>query len=183
MQLERVLFIPNGNPPHKHKDLVDAASRYEMTRLAVIPYEKLTISDIEMTRGGVMYTVDTLKLLHRQYPDAELVCIIGEDTLFDLEHWVRPLEVFKLCSFVVCPRRRQNLTDDPYVQKLRNKGAVIRFLSMSPLDISASDIRRQIAQGTLNDALLPPEVCEYIRIMDCTAALRRQAARGRPMKS
>jgi len=165
MKLSRVLFIPNGNPPHKHKELVDAAHRFEMTRLAVMPCEKLTVSDIEMTRSGVAYAADTLKLLHKQMPNADFFYIIGEDTLFDLGHWFQPLEVFKQCSFVVCMRQHQSIDDHPFVQSLRAKGAVIEFLSLSPQDISASDIRSQIAQGTLNDALLPPEVCEYIRIM------------------
>ena len=165
MNLSRVLFIPNGNPPHKHNELAGAAHRYEMTRLAVIPYEQLAVSDLEMTREGIVYAVDTLKLLHKKYPSADFFYIIGEDTLFDLVHWVQPLEVFKLCTFLVCLRENRSLEGNPGVQALKDKGADIRFLSLAPFDVSASDIRRQIAQGVMNDALLTPEVCEYIRIM------------------
>ena len=166
MKLSRVLFIPNGNPPHKHKELLDAAHRYEMTRLAVIPYDQFAISDLEMAREGIMYAVDTLKLLRKKYSSAEFYYIIGEDTLFDLEHWVQPLEVFKMCTFLVCLREHQSLSDDhPALKRMYSKGANVRFLSLAPFDISASDIRRQISQGVMNDALLTPEVCEYIRIM------------------
>ena len=165
-RLEKIIFIPNGNPPHKICNLADAGHRFEMTRLAVIPYENFTVSDIEITRDGVMYTADTLKLLHAQYQDADLFFIIGEDSLFELEHWVRPLEIFAQCTFIVCMRRHRDVADHPYVQKLRSQGAVFQFLSLNPLDISSSDIRRQIAGGIVNDALLTPEVCEYIRIMD-----------------
>ena len=165
MKLDRVLLIPNGNPPHKHTELASAAHRYEMTRLAAMPYESFCVSDVEMNRVGIVYAVDTLKLLHKQYPDADLFYIIGEDTLFDLEHWVMPLEVFSQCSFIVCLRQHASLAGHPYVERIRQKGAVIHFLSLSPFDISASDIRRQIAQGVFNDAMMTPEVIEYIRIM------------------
>jgi nicotinate-nucleotide adenylyltransferase len=153
--------------------LVDARHRFEMTRLAVIPYEKFTVSDVELTRNGVIYTADTLKMLHKQYPDSDLFFIIGEDSLFELENWMRPLEVLAQCSFVVCMRHHHNVSDHPYVQKMRSLGAVFHFLSLSPQNISASDIRRQISLGVLNDTLLTPEVCEYIRVMDlygCTAS-------------
>ncbi len=165
LKLHRVLFIPNGNPPHKHTELAQAAHRYEMTRLALIPYDDLLISDVEMIRAGIMYTVDTLKVLHRRHPNADLFYIIGDDTLFDLENWVQPLEVFKQCSFIVCYRQHQNLADHPYVQALKAKGAVFHFLPLPPVDVSASDIRGQIRQGVYDDTLLPAEVIEYIRIM------------------
>ena len=165
LKLHKVFLIPNGNPPHKHTELAQAAHRYEMMRLALIPYEELAISDIEMIRAGIMYTVDTLKILHRRNPNADLFYIIGDDTLFDLENWVQPLEVFKQCTFVVCLRQYQNLADHPYVQALKAKGAVFQFLTLAPQDVSASDIRRQIRDGIFDDSLLTPEVVEYIRVM------------------
>jgi len=164
LQLDSVIFIPNGNPPHKQQELADAKHRFEMTRLAVIPYEKFTISDIEVTRNGVIYTVDTLKLLRRGMPDAEFICLIGEDTMSDLEHWRKPDEVFTLCIFAVCPRSSQNAETSPVAETLRAMGARLRFLSLKPADVSSSDIRRRIASGERADELLTPEVYEYIRI-------------------
>ncbi len=166
VKLDRVLFIPNGNPPHKNSELVDAGHRLEMTRLALIPYQKFIVSDIEINRDGIMYTADTLKLLHKQYKNADLFFIIGEDSLFDLEHWMRPQEIFAQCTLVVCMRQHRNVEDHPYVSQLRAQGAVFQFLTLRPLNISASDIRRQIANGIINDMLLTPEICEYIRIMN-----------------
>lgn len=167
LKLSRVVFIPNGNPPHKKDtdELASAAHRFEMARLAVMPYERYTVSDIEMDRDGVMYTADTLKLLHQQYPDADFFYIIGEDTLFELEHWSRPLDVFRQCSFAVAMRQSLNVSDHPFVRHLRAKGAVLHFLSLNPLNISSTDIRRQLAQNLFDDTVLPPEICEYIRIM------------------
>ncbi len=164
MKLDRVLFIPNGNPPHKGPELADAAHRFEMTRLAVIPYKNFIASDIEITREGVIYTVDTLKILHSEYPDAEFICLIGEDTMHDLPHWRQPIEVFSLCSFAVCRRSSESLQNDPAVNDLRAKGAKLSFLSVEPEDISASDVRRRIQNGENTDALITPEIYEYIRM-------------------
>ncbi len=167
LKLSRVVFIPNGNPPHKQDtdELASAAHRFEMTRLAVMPYERYTVSDLEIARDGMMYTADTLKLLHQQYPDAEFFYIIGEDTLFELEHWSRPPEVFRQCSFAVAMRQNQTISDHPFVRHLRAKDAVFHFLTISPLNISSTDIRSQLSQNFFDDAALTPEVCEYIRIM------------------
>lgn len=164
LKLDRVLFIPNGNPPHKRQGLINAVQRYEMTRLAVIPYQKFTASDVEIARDGVVYTVDTLALLHRTYPDAEFVCLIGEDTLFDLKHWRQPQDVFRQCSFAVCLRSGQGVQANAEAESLRAMGAKIQFLSLAPVEISSSDIRRKLAAGEAVDALLTPEVLEYVRI-------------------
>ncbi|HPJ02841.1 MAG TPA: nicotinate-nucleotide adenylyltransferase [Candidatus Limiplasma sp.] len=164
MKLDQVLFIPNGNPPHKQQELADTQHRMEMTRLAVIPYQKFTATDIEITRTGVIYTVDTLRLLRKQYPEAEFICLIGEDAMGDLTGWYEPLELFSLCSFAVCKRTSEVLDDQPVVKKLRTLGAKLSFLSLEPKDISASDIRRRIQNGEDVQALLTPEVYEYIRL-------------------
>ena len=164
LQLDQVLFIPNGNPPHKQQELADAAHRFEMTRLAVIPYENFIASDIEVTRDGVIYTVDTLNHLHQNMPNSEFICLIGEDTMYDLTHWRKPEEVFQLCSFAVCPRHGKTLEIEVSVQALQDRGAHIRFLPLEPLELSASDIRLKIATGEPVDALLTPEVYEYIRL-------------------
>ncbi len=164
LYLDRVVFIPNGNPPHKQHQLVAPAHRYAMTQLAILPYENFTISDIEITRSGVIYTVDTLKLLRTLYPDGEFICLIGEDTLYDLPHWRQPLEVFSLCSFAVCKRDSKGLEAHPSLAELRAKGANINFLSLAPRTISATDIRKRLQAGEPVDTLLTPEVHEYIRI-------------------
>ncbi|MBN1777491.1 MAG: nicotinate (nicotinamide) nucleotide adenylyltransferase [Clostridiales bacterium] len=164
LSLDRILFIPNGNPPHKQRELADAGHRLEMTRLAVIPYDKFTVSDIEITRSGVIYTVDTLHLLRREFPDADFVCLIGEDTMLELEHWRKPEEVFRLCSFAVCMRSGQTAETQSIAEALRARGAKLRFLSLAPVAVSASDIRRRIAMGENVDTMLTPEVYEYIRV-------------------
>lgn len=162
--LHRIIFLPTGNPPHKHEELVDAEHRFEMTRLATMLEPRFSPSRIEIDREGIIYTVDTLTLLRRQFPDAEFFYLIGEDTLLDLPNWRTPEKVFALCTFLVCRRGTQDAAAHPLVKELEAKGAKFRFLSLPPSAISATDIRRRLALGE-QPPELPQQVYEYIRIM------------------
>jgi nicotinate-nucleotide adenylyltransferase len=162
--LSRVLFIPTGNPPHKHEGLADAEHRYEMTRLAVMLEPRFSASRMEIDRAGVTYTVDTLEQLRRQMPGAELYVIIGEDTLLDLPHWHTPDRVFALCSFLVCRRGAQEEGVRAAAQELEARGARFTYLSLPPLNVSSTAIRRKLARGEAPEEL-SPQVYEYIRVM------------------
>ncbi|NCB32256.1 MAG: nicotinate-nicotinamide nucleotide adenylyltransferase, partial [Clostridia bacterium] len=83
-KLSRVFFIPTGNPPHKHEGLAPAEQRYEMTRLATLRFPGFEATRVELDRPGIIYTLDTLLQLKKQYKDADFDYIIGEDTMLDL---------------------------------------------------------------------------------------------------
>ncbi len=163
-RLSRVLFLPTGNPPHKHEGLAPAEDRFEMTHLALIGKPGFTASRMELDRTGVIYTLDTLRLLKDQLPGMELYYIIGEDTLLDLPNWHHPDEVFTLCQFLVCRRSTQDADAHPICAELEARGARFTYLSLPPLNISATAIRQELATGT-EPAPLLPQVMEYIRIM------------------
>lgn len=163
-KLDRIVFIPTGNPPHKHQDLADAEHRFEMTRLATLREPRFSATRIELDREGVIYTVDTLQLLHKQLPDAEFFYLIGDDTLLDLPNWRTPDRVFGQCSFLVCRRAAEDVRKNPLVPALEARGARFQFLSLPPIDISATAIRAQLARGEAPEEL-PPAVFEYIRLM------------------
>lgn len=164
-KLDRILFLPTGNPPHKrHEGLADAEHRFEMTRLSTLREPRYSVSRVEIDREGIIYTVDTLTLLRRQMPDAEFFYIIGEDTLLDLPNWRTPDKVFAMCTFLVCRRTTADASAHPSVPLLAARGAKFIFLSLPPLDISATDIREALAAGEAPEGL-PPAVEEYIRLM------------------
>ena len=163
-ELNRVLFLSTGNPPHKHEGMADGEDRFEMTRLAVFGIPRFSASRMELDREGVIYTVDTLRLLKKQYPDADLLYIIGEDTMLDLPNWRTPDEVFRLCTFIVCCRSTGDLAAHPLYGELTARGARMRFLSLPPCDISSTEIRRELSAGRFPKEL-SPQVTEYIRIM------------------
>ena len=164
-KLSRVIFLPTGNPPHKRPEgLEDAEHRFEMTRLATIREPRYTVSRMELDRPGVIYTVDTLTLLHKQMPDAEFFYLIGEDTLLDLPNWRTPDKVFTLCTFLVCRRSTADASDHPLVAELMSRGAKFLYLSLAPENVSATAIREGLARGEC-PAELPLQVYEYIRLM------------------
>lgn len=163
-ELSRVLFLPTGNPPHKKAGLAPAQDRFEMTRLALIGKPLFTASRLEIDREGVIYTLDTLRLLKKQFPSAELYYIIGEDTLLDLPNWHKPDEVFALCRFLVSRRSTQNAAAHPLRLELEARGARFSYLSLPPMDVSSTAIRQALSQGGEPPELLP-QAMEYIRIM------------------
>jgi nicotinate-nucleotide adenylyltransferase len=163
-RLNRVVFLPTGNPPHKHEELAAAEHRFEMTRLATLREPRFCVSRIEIDREGVIYTVDTLTLLRRQMPDADFFYIIGEDTLLELPNWRSPDELFGLCSFLVCRRQTDDAAGHPEVRQLEARGARFWYLSLPPMNVSASAVRAALARGEAPEEL-PLQVTEYVRIM------------------
>lgn len=163
-QLSRIIFLPTGNPPHKHMALEDAEHRFEMTRLAVSGQPGFTASRMEIDREGTIYTVDTLTRMQKQMPDVEIDYIIGEDTLLDLPNWRKPDKVFGLCRFLVCCRVSEDVQALPIVKELEKRGATFAFLSLKPSSISSTTVREKLARGEAVEELRP-QVLEYIRIM------------------
>lgn len=164
LNLNRILFLPTGNPPHKREGLEDAQHRFEMTRLAVFGHAGCTASRLEIDREGVIYTVDTLSRLQKQMPDTAFDYIIGEDTLLDLPNWRKPDKVFSLCRFVVCCRTSRDVKSLPVVRELEARGARFAFLSMEPSPVSSTAVREKLWRGE-EPAELAPQVMEYIHIM------------------
>ncbi len=162
--LSRVVFLPTGNPPHKHEGLEPAEHRFEMTRLMVLDKPHFTASRIELDRSGVIYTVDTLTQLKSQFPGAELFYIIGEDTLLDLPNWREPDRVFSLCRFLVCRRSTMDARAHPVCRELEARGARFTFLSLPPVNISSTQVREKLRLKQ-TPAELAPQVTEYIRLM------------------
>lgn len=102
--LDRLIFLPTGNPPHKREGLEDAEHRYQLAKLSVAGLKGCSVSRLEIDREGVIYTVDTLEKMKKLYPDADLYYVIGEDTMFELKNWRKPDKIFGMCKFIVCCR-------------------------------------------------------------------------------
>ena len=95
-RLDRVIFIPSGMPPHRHEAAANADQRLEMCRLAIDGNKKFEVSDVEVKRGGVSYTVDTLRELKSRYPNDELFLILGWDAAKLFSSWNEPNEIRRL---------------------------------------------------------------------------------------
>jgi nicotinate-nucleotide adenylyltransferase len=186
LRLDRVLFIPAGDPPHKQDgSLAPAKDRYEMVRLGITGIPIFDLSDIEIRRTGKSYTIDTIRALQQQYgPATELSFIIGLDAFLDFHNWKSPMELLRACRFVIVPRPGQSflsLENMPLLPKL-DRHALIRLdtgelplldltipscpgiicLPIPPCSISASEIRERIRHGNRAANMLPASVESYI---------------------
>ena len=185
LHLKRIVFIPTGDPPHKHQeDLAPARDRYEMVRLAVASDPSFTVSDIEVRRPGKSYSIDTIRLLLEQYGGSvPLYFLIGLDAFLELPTWRDPAIALTLCSFVVISRPGaffQALGSLPLIPRIPRQSLVdldegsssrlevpigeqaLICLRLPPCEVSASDIRTRIKQGRPTANLLPPAVDSYI---------------------
>lgn len=164
MGLDKVIFIPTGNPPHK--DLgVSAEDRYEMVRLAISPNPDFEISDIETTRVNLSYTVDTIRELKKIYKEEKLYFLIGLDSLFQLKTWKKIGDLSKEIEFVVALRPgyidKEEINNE--IDFLReNFGTRINLIKTPLYEISSTDLRDRIHEGKSLRYLIPKKVLDYI---------------------
>ncbi|HAS81627.1 MAG TPA: nicotinic acid mononucleotide adenylyltransferase [Verrucomicrobia bacterium] len=158
--LDRVLFMPCAVQPHKEPGLLaPAAVRKTMIEAAIEDHPAFELLDIELQRGGVSYSVDSLRTIREKMPRAELFFMIGADTLLDLYAWKDIDKVLALCRFAVFARpgvvvRPDDIKlADPWPETLLKGLCFIR-----QLDISSSDIRHRVAEGLNIRYLVPPQV-------------------------
>lgn len=160
-ELDRILMLPSGNPPHK-AGVTPADDRWRMLCAACAGIPGLEPCREEIDRTGTIYTVDTLSILKEKYPKAELYYLIGADTLMELKCWREYGRVLELSRFLVCPRSSRYSQDELEAerQRLRLLGGRIAWLDMEPLDVSSTQIRAALLSG--QDAPhLPLQVQEY----------------------
>ncbi|AET70436.1 nicotinate/nicotinamide nucleotide adenylyltransferase [Desulfosporosinus orientis DSM 765] len=167
-KLSKVLFIPTGTPPHKHrKDISAGPMRYEMVRRAIEDNEFFEISSLEIEREGPSYTVDTLRILHRTYPEHELYFITGSDALLEIFSWREAEEILRLIQFIGAARPGFDARD--FFLKVQEEHPdtqeKIHYLEVPALAISSTDIRSRVQCGEPIRYLLPEAVRLYLEEM------------------
>jgi nicotinate-nucleotide adenylyltransferase len=166
-ELEEVWFMPAAVQPHKPGGpQASAADRLKMLELAVAEISGMRVSRIELERGGVSYTVDTLRAIAKQQPDAELFLLMGADTLRDLPNWREPAEICRLATPLVVHRAGEPAPDFDALAPLVSVGrlAHIRALEveMPAVDISSTEMRKRVSRGESIDGMTASEVVEFI---------------------
>lgn len=156
---DRILVIPTALPPHK--DLPDGTAsprlRMELCRLAFSELPGVEISDLELRRSGVSYTVDTLEQLRGENPDARLLLLMGGDMVLSLLHWRAPERILQLAEIVVVART----AEEPdrlaaFCRMLETQHrAVVHRLETEIVEISSTQLRRAIQQGCGGEYLAP----------------------------
>lgn len=165
--LSEVVFIPAHTPPHKlDRERAASEHRLEMTRLATSGEPRYSVSDVEIARGGVSYTFDTVSAFIESRPGAEITLIVGGDTLVDLHTWYRIEDLLRLCDVATFARPGDSDLETMREKMGLNSEARDRLLAnvfdARLLDISSTEIRDRVAEGLSISYLVPPEVEAYI---------------------
>jgi nicotinate-nucleotide adenylyltransferase len=159
--LDRVVFIPSAQPPHRGPARATATDRLAMSRLAIDGDPRYEVSDVEIKRGGPSYTVDTLEELHRSFPNDQLFLILGWDAARLFRTWHEPDRVGSLASIVIVDRGQSQ----PALSELQAIGLAPERLSLCHVrtpEISGSELRRAIEAGESVAGKVPPAVERYI---------------------
>jgi nicotinate-nucleotide adenylyltransferase len=164
MELDRVIFMPAPQPPHKQgRSVSPIVDRLLMTRLAIGGNELFELSTLEVGRAGPSYTVDSVEELLRTYDDAALFLIMSADSLAQIDSWHEPDRLLSLVEWVVGPRPGTPLPDPAQLhQRFGDAADRIHLLVGPSLDLSASEIRRRVAAGRTIRYLVPQAVEELI---------------------
>ncbi len=182
LRFDQILFIPAFLPPHKQEDMPSADQRQEMVRLAISGNPRFALSAMEIRRGGLSYTIDTIDELRRLHGSAELFFITGIDSFLDIRTWKDWRRLLTLCTFVVLSREGKRFQDlsalslvpvspsdlralDERTKSdlaVRTAHAGLVLIAIPRYEISSTDIRDRIRNGRSIKYLLPGEVEAYI---------------------
>jgi nicotinate-nucleotide adenylyltransferase len=167
LELSEVVFIPAAVPPHKqHLHRVSAGHRINMLRLATEADLRLSVSDIELQRGGVSYTIDTVRELQQEQPEAEWILTVGSDTLVDLHNWYKIDELLDLCEVATFLRPGEScldeISDKVLVSDVHREKLLNNVVEAHLIALSSTEIRMRIAEGLGIRYLVPAEVEMYI---------------------
>lgn len=160
--LNKVMFLPLNVPPHKPAPIADTRTRYELIQGCIKNMPDFFVSDMEIKRTGVTFTVDTLKDLKEQHPHWDIYYIIGTDTLYDLEKWKSIGEVFQLCSFICMARPGKDLDrQERFAMELGERfGKSITVIATMGKDVSSTAVRG--APSSAIKELVPSEIADRV---------------------
>jgi nicotinate-nucleotide adenylyltransferase len=185
LQLDRILFIPTGDPPHKAAaSLAPAYHRLEMVRQAVADDPRFAVSDVEVRRPAKSYSIETVRQLEKDLPHDQLFFILGLDAFLDFPTWQDAPQLLRLCHFVVVSRPGRSFqslsalpllpsvastalaeldrgSEDVLTLKMKDAPG-LSLLRLPPCDASASDIRRRVRAHEPVSKQLPAPVESYI---------------------
>lgn len=163
-QLDKVIFIPSGNPPHK-QSVASKEHRYNMTKLAIEDNEFFEISRIELDQDHKTYAIDTVRDLKKEFGNnTEVYFITGADAMIDLPTWKDFAELVKLCKFIgsTRPGIEDKELSDKMDSLVRDYQANIVITQVPALAISSTDIRRRVKYNLSIKYLLPAKTEKYI---------------------
>lgn len=164
LDLDRVIWVPAGRPPHKQGQIVSSdQDRLAMLELALTESPDDAICTVELERSGPSYTADTLESLRERLAPARLVFLMGEDSLRDLPTWRAPERILAAADIAVAGRPGIDADLEAITRALPALRGRVHVIPMEELAISSSEIRRLVSDGQSVDGLVPAPVAEYVQ--------------------
>ena len=165
--LDKIIFVPSGNPPHKTREYIaPKEDRFKMVKLAIAGKKDFYISRVEIDRSGYSYAVDTFKALKKEYKGkAVLYYIMGMDSINEILSWKKPLELFKICQFIVATRQGARIRTMKRILKfppLKMNANSIHLIEVK-MNVSSTKIRESIKKGRIPVKLMNGKVVSYIK--------------------
>lgn len=175
LKLVKILFVPLNNPPHRSAPLASPEQRLEMLKFAVESHPHLKIDDCELQRGGVSYTIDTLRRIRKIIDETPLCLIMGMENFKTLNSWHQWQSLLDYAHIVIANRPGDNEINDDEIKIFMDNfitksvtnlhdqaaGYIIR-LDIPMLDISSTQIRNNFQSGRETESLLPDKVLDFI---------------------
>lgn len=167
LKLDKVIFMPNGSPPHKDNfNILDSKYRLDMVKLAIEHEKMFEVSTYEIYKEDISYTYQTLNYFRKKEPDTEWFFITGVDCLMDLGKWKNTKEILRNCNLIVFSRvgfseeeifAQKKIIEDKYSEK-------IVFIDIPLIEISSTAIRRKIRKNEEFGYLVGDKIKNYIKI-------------------
>jgi len=161
LRLDELRVFPTGQAWHKSRTLSDGALRVAMTQLAFAKVPRVTVDTREVLRAGPTYTVDTLQELRQEYPDAQLLLIIGADQAETLHTWKDSDEIARLAILSIAARARP-VSDAPPADISNLPPGFYEPINLPPIVVSSTEVRALAGSGQSVEHLVPPAVARYI---------------------
>lgn len=164
LNLTRLLWVLTPTPPHKlDQTITPLGQRLAMLELAIADNPAFELSRLELDRRGPHYTLDTILLIQDRSPSADVILLIGGDSLRDLPAWHRPTELVTACREIGVMRRPGDSVDLSALERsLPGIQSKVRFVDAPLLEIASSEIRRRVTAGEPFRYYVPAAVHEYI---------------------
>ena len=165
LNLDRILWVLTSVPPHKRDRMISATTqRLSLVQAAIQDEPAFNLSTVDIDREGPHYAVDTMRILRAQYPEAELIYLIGEDSLYDLPDWYQPQTLVEEVAGIGVMRRPGKTVNmqalETALPGIRSK---VAFVEAPLLEISSSQVRQRIHHGKAFQYYLLPSVYELIQ--------------------
>jgi nicotinate-nucleotide adenylyltransferase len=160
--LDRLLFAPAADPPHKDRKVSPVSDRIEMLLRAIDPDPRFEMTTVDLDRQGPHYSADTLAILAEQYPDAKLYFLLCSDSYRDLPRWHEPLKLFEHADLLVGLRPKSHFDEAELGRLLPPTRTQTSFVDIPLIEISSTEVRHRVAMHLPIDYLVPRSVQNYI---------------------